>query len=235
MAKQVHKRAHHVSPSPKHFPLGPAGPAVADHSAALADNSKISPDLQTLLEQQPSANVNVIVQYNTASSGAGGLLGGVVNLLEGVVNLVFSLIPAVAATLHPAGVVALSNQSNVAYISLDRSLAASLDYSAGAVNAPAAWSAGLDGTGVGIAIIDSGIYSHPDLNRAEFQPIARGLPAELHRWKSIRRFRPWYARGWHRGRKCKLVVRSGRIPYLPGHRPQREPAGSPGAERKWIE
>ena len=108
----------------------------------------------------------MIVQYNTASSGAGGLLGGVVNLLEGVVNTVFSLIPAVAATLHPAGVVALSNQSNVAYISLDRSLAASLDYSAGAVNAPAAWSAGLDGTGVGIAIIDSGIYSHPDLNRA---------------------------------------------------------------------
>jgi serine protease AprX len=128
---------------------------------AFANESKISPDLQPLL-QQPSAKINVIVQYNTPPA-AGGLLGGVLNLLESVVNLVFTLIPAVAATLHPADVVTLSNQSNVAYISLDRSLGATLDYSAGAVNAPVAWAAGLDGTGVGIAIIDSGIYSHPDL------------------------------------------------------------------------
>ncbi|HEV8042327.1 MAG TPA: S8 family peptidase [Bryobacteraceae bacterium] len=130
---------------------------------ARADNSKISPDLLPLL-QQPSNSINVIVQYNSQPSGGGGLLGPVFNLLDGLVNIVFSLIPAVAAILHPADVISLSNQPNVAYISLDRPLAASLDYSAGAVNAPAAWSAGLDGSGVGIAIIDSGIYSHPDLN-----------------------------------------------------------------------
>ena len=64
---------------------------------AFANESKISPDLQPLL-QQPSAKINVIVQYNTPPP-AGGLLGGVLNLLDGVVNLVFSLIPAVAATL----------------------------------------------------------------------------------------------------------------------------------------
>src|SRR5271168_393856 len=137
-------------------------------SAVLADNSKISPDLQPLLAN-PSSNVNVIVQYNTApstSSGGllGGLLGGVVNLVDGVLNTVFSLIPAVSATLHPADVIAVSNQSNVAYISLDRQLGASLDYSAAAVGAPAAWSSGLDGSGVGVAVIDSGIYNHPDLN-----------------------------------------------------------------------
>jgi serine protease AprX len=133
--------------------------------AAFADNSKISPDLLPLL-QQPSGTINVIVQYNTSAPSGGGLLGAVGNLLSGVVHLVFTLIPAVSAALHPADVISLSNQSNVAYISLDRSLGATLDYSAGAVNAPEAWSAGLDGTGVGIAIIDSGIYSHPDLNRA---------------------------------------------------------------------
>jgi serine protease AprX len=130
---------------------------------ARADNSKISPDLLPLL-QQPSNSIKVIVQYNSQPSGGGGLLGPVFNLLDGLVNIVFSLIPAVAEILHPADVISLSNQPNVAYISLDRPLAASLDYSAGAVNAPAAWSAGLDGSGVGIAIIDSGIYSHPDLN-----------------------------------------------------------------------
>jgi serine protease AprX len=138
------------------------GLAMLTIPIASADDSKISPDLQPLLHS--SGSVNVIVQYNSPPPSAGGLLGGLVKLLSGVVNLVFSLIPAVTATLHPADILTLSNQSNVAYISLDRSLNASLDYSSGAVNAPTAWSAGLDGTGVGIAIIDSGIYSHPDLN-----------------------------------------------------------------------
>ena len=137
---------------------------------AFADNSKISPDLQALLSN-PSNNINVIVQYNTPpqqSSGGllGGLLSGVVNLLGGVLNTVFSLIPAVSASLHPADILAVSNQSNVSYISLDRSLGATLDYTAVAVSAPVAWSAGLDGTGIGVAVIDSGIYNHPDLSAA---------------------------------------------------------------------
>ena len=94
----------------------------------------------------------MIVQYSSAptqTSGGlfGGLLGGVLNLLGGVLNVVFSLIPAVSATLHPADIVAVSNQSNVTYISLDRPLGASLDYTAAAVSAPQAWSSGLDGTG----------------------------------------------------------------------------------------
>src|SRR5277367_6967246 len=139
-------------------------------SAVLADNSKISPDLQPLLAN-PSSSLNVIVQYNTAPSASsggllGGLLGTVVNLVGGVLNTVFSLIPAVSATLHPSDVISVSNQSNVTYISLDRQLGATLDYSAGAVGAPVAWSYGLNGSGVGIAVIDSGIYNHPDLNGA---------------------------------------------------------------------
>src|SRR5580704_11972518 len=157
--------AFHLHYTRKIARLAALGLFLISFQIARADNSKISPDLLPLL-QQPSANIKVIVQYNSQPSGGGGLLGPIFNLLGGLVNIVFSLIPAVAAILHPADVISLSNQSNVAYISLDRPLAASLDYSAGAVNAPAAWSAGLDGTGVGIAIIDSGIYSHPDLDRA---------------------------------------------------------------------
>ncbi len=139
-------------------------------SRAFADDSKISPDLQPLLKNS-SNKINVIVQYNTPpqqSSGGllGGLLGGVVNLVGGVLNTVFSLIPAVSATLHPSDILAVSNQSNVTYISLDRALGATLDYSAAAVSAPVAWNAGLDGSGVGVAVIDSGIYNHPDLNAA---------------------------------------------------------------------
>jgi serine protease AprX len=52
------------------------------------------------------------------------------------------------------------------YISLDRSLVAALDYTSQAVNAPQLWNSGWKGTGIGIAVIDSGIYLHPDLNVA---------------------------------------------------------------------
>jgi serine protease AprX len=137
-------------------------------SAAFADNSKVSPDLLPLLAN-PSNNVNVIVQYNSAlplCSGSGlvtGLPCTTVNLLGGVVNSVFTLINAVSGTLTAGDVMALSNQPGVSYISLDRTLGATLDYSAAGVNAPVAWSSGWDGTGVGVAVIDSGIYSHPDL------------------------------------------------------------------------
>ena len=122
-------------------------------ASAFANNSKISPDLQALMANSPS-QINVIVQYNRSRSNppegfSAGLLGGVVgtviNLLNGVLNTVFSLIPAVSATLHPSDILAVSNQANVSYISLDRPLGASLDYSAAAVGAPMAWSYGLDG------------------------------------------------------------------------------------------
>jgi serine protease AprX len=137
-------------------------------STVFADNAKISPDLQPLLAN-PSNTVNVIVQYNSppqTCSGA-GLTGGslctTVNLLGGVVNEVFTLINAVAGTVRAGDVVALSNQPNVTYISPDRSLGATLDYSANGVNAPVAWNSGWDGSGIGVAVIDSGIDSHPDL------------------------------------------------------------------------
>jgi len=151
------------------FKVGAAiGLLLLSTVSALADNSKISPDLLSVITANPSASVNVIVQYNTqpqSSSGGllGGLLGGVLNLLGGLLKGVFSLIWAVSATLTGNQVTAVSNQSNVTYVSLDRPLAAMLDYTAETVNAPYAWNSGLDGTGVGIAIIDSGIYSHSDL------------------------------------------------------------------------
>jgi serine protease AprX len=73
-----------------------------------------------------------------------------------VVHVVFDVIDAVLATVNAGDIVSLSNQSNVTYISLDRSVAGTLDYTAAAVDAPLAWSYGLDGTGIGV-------YPHPDL------------------------------------------------------------------------
>src|SRR5258707_5806790 len=128
--------------------------ALLGVGTAFADTSKISPDLLPLLAN-PSSSVNVIIQYNappTCNSGGllglggvvcavGNLLGGIVN---GVVNFVFTIVNAIAATVHAGDILTLSNQSNVSYISLDRSLHAANDYTTAAMNAPLAWAAGLD-------------------------------------------------------------------------------------------
>jgi serine protease AprX len=142
---------------------------VLTAGSALADNSKISPDLLPLLAN-PSSQVNVIVQYNSPPQtcspgplGLGGLVCTVVKIVGGVVKAVFTLINAVAATLTAQSVIDLSNQSNVAYISLDRPVASMLDLTRDAAGADYAFQSGYTGAGVGIAVIDSGIYAHPDL------------------------------------------------------------------------
>jgi serine protease AprX len=68
---------------------------------------------------------------------------------------------AVAGTLD-----SLSDDPNVVYISADRQVNAQFDYSEQATNAPYAWQLGLDGTGVGIALVDSGVVKADDLEQA---------------------------------------------------------------------
>src|SRR5271170_6144165 len=146
--------------------------AVCALGIAHADISKISPDLQASLTT-PGQSVDVIVQYaSPVSSCNPGLLGTVlcvpVNLLGGVLNGVLTLVKAVTATLPAGNLLALSNQSNVTYISPDRHVVtmsnAAADLQAATTNAPLAWSSGWTGAGVGVAVIDSGIDAHPDLN-----------------------------------------------------------------------
>ena len=57
---------------------------------------------------------------------------------------------------------ALANDPEVAYISPDRSLKGANDYFQETVGADVAQSYGWDGTGIGVAVIDSGISDHPD-------------------------------------------------------------------------
>ena len=208
--------------------------------AAFADNSKISPDLLPLLSN-PANKVNVIVQYNTAPtqqqtcSTGGGLLGLVGGVVCTVVNLaggvLFGLINAVAGTLQVGDVITLSNQSNVTYISLDRSVNATLDYTADAVNAPIAWNSGLDGTGIGIAVIDSGIYPHPDLNSAW------GGSRVVYRKSFIGGVQyDDYGHGTHvagiAAGQWKLVVHAGIFAPAAGHRSERQSSRSPRAGRQ---
>ncbi len=136
---------------------------------ASAKNEKLSPELR---RQTTLGSVDVIVQFHSRLSirhhqmmaSRGGRLE---NELR-VVNAATYTVPASALKL-------LANDPDVAYISPNRPLKAmgtatattnTLDYHTDTVNAPYAWGLGLDGTGIGVAIIDSGIYDMSDLHGA---------------------------------------------------------------------
>jgi len=137
--------------------------ALASYAEAKKD--KLAPELQN---QTVSNSVNVIVQFNapptaadlTKISNHGGRSSGSIGLVNGMqVSL-----PANQAD-------GLSDETSVKFISPDRPVKGSLTNSAPAINAPYAWGLGLDGSGIGVAVIDSGIgpktssVSISDLNK----------------------------------------------------------------------
>ncbi len=141
-----------------------------------ADDSKISPDLRNYPSTQKA---QVVVQYAPGTqlncSGLLGLVGCTLNSilqLGGTILGQLPLVNGVVALLDGNGIVSLSNQSNVVYISADRPLASTLSNAAPAVNAEFAWQSNYTGQGVAIALIDSGVASHPDLNQGIF-PVSR--------------------------------------------------------------
>jgi len=127
---------------------------------AVADDSKLSPELRGYTSSQP---VQVIVQYSQTSTQSTGLIGSVLNLVTNVVSSL-PLINSVVALVDGSTLQKLSNNSNVVYISPDRQLKSFLSNAAPAINAPVVWKSNYNGNGVAVAVIDSGISSSADLN-----------------------------------------------------------------------
>ncbi|MGZ4816928.1 MAG: hypothetical protein ACXVZV_16060, partial [Terriglobales bacterium] len=130
-------------------------------SLGWANDAKISPDLRGYNSSSP---VPVVVQYvpgtNMNCSGLLGLLGCVVSDVLKVGGTVLNLLPVVngvLATVDGSGIQSLSNDSNVVYISRDRSLGLMADTGTAAVNAPVAWKSNYTGSGIAVALIDSGV------------------------------------------------------------------------------
>src|SRR6266849_13960 len=132
---------------------------LAGTNFAFAQNLKIAPDLIGILTGA-LAPVNVVVQYQVAPT-----LADILELvsLGGVIHYQYTVIPGVSVTLPAVSVTTLSLLSSVAYITPDRSVAPLLDLTRDATNADYAFQSGYTGAGVGIAILDSGIYAHPDV------------------------------------------------------------------------
>jgi serine protease AprX len=123
-------------------------------------HAKLSPELRSA---PPTGDVDVIVQYTTAPTeqhlkkvtAKGAKLKHNLSVIHGAA---FKGLPASALA-------ELAADPDVAYIAPDRPLkGSSLDYAPESVNAPWAWQQmALDGKGVGVAVIDSGVTPVGDL------------------------------------------------------------------------
>jgi serine protease AprX len=139
---------------------------ILSASLAFAGPRKMSKDLEG---KKASDRVDVIVQFNQVPTAwhhrkvlaRGGKLKRALGRFKGG-----------AYTISARELARLAADPAVVYISPDRPLRRAgtgsptvvLDYHTDTVNAPAAWAQGLDGTGIGVAVIDSGIANVPDLN-----------------------------------------------------------------------
>jgi serine protease AprX len=138
---------------------------------AVADDSKISPDLRGL---SPSKQEQVIVQYAPGSQNCGGLLGlmfclvGDVLRLGGTILNDLPLLNTLVASLDGRGILELSKNPDVVYISKDRPVQMLMSNAAPAVNAQQAWKSGYNGDGIAVALIDSGVNAHRDLSRVVY-------------------------------------------------------------------
>jgi len=126
-------------------------------SFSWAKDHKLAPDLSA---DNSSGLVNVIVQFKQVPSEA---QKNKIRSKGGSVDSDLSLVKAVSAKVPKNRLRELARDPDVAYISPDRPVHSYLNNAAVAVNAPVAWSQGLDGSGIGVALLDSGTQTLNDL------------------------------------------------------------------------
>jgi serine protease AprX len=126
--------------------------------SSLIAAPKLSKDLEAL---PPSASVNVILRFTRPPSAADMTT---VSQLGGVLKTKFEHLNGALVSLKAGQLKALAANSNITYISPDRKISANLEFAEPTVNANTAFQYGWTGAGIGVAVIDSGVYySHPDL------------------------------------------------------------------------
>ena len=140
---------------------------AAGLSVANGKKHKLSKDLDALKGGHNGATVDVIIQFNQTPTDAHHQK---VQNKGGVLKTKLDVIKGAHYSVPVDSLSALEDDPDVTYISPNRPLSGSssstpkLDYAPETVNAPWAWqNLSLDGTGVGVAIIDSGIYPVGDL------------------------------------------------------------------------
>ena len=139
--------------------IGHAAILLGLASLAFAGHPKIAEDLTGV---DPDATVDVIVQYSHPSSYSHFNKLSQIGARD---NAHLPLINGEAVRLSRRELEALAEDPEIAHISSDQPVFGSLDYAIPAINGDlAAKIYGYDGTGIGIAVIDSGIVDIPDLH-----------------------------------------------------------------------
>lgn len=78
----------------------------------------------------------------------------------------------VAAEAAPATIRRVLADRRIRRLRLDRTVRALLDVAAPTIRAPAVWATGVGGRGTAVAVLDTGIYPHPDFTRPENRLLA---------------------------------------------------------------
>ncbi len=126
-------------------------------TAAIADPPRLAKDLQAL---DPDAEIDIIVQF---AHPPGDRQHRAVAKRGGQLKTELAIIDGASYTIPARNLADLAQDPEVLYISPDRPLQALLDYTDPTVGSTYALQNGLDGTGVGVAIVDSGINLSKDL------------------------------------------------------------------------
>ncbi|MGA7400058.1 MAG: S8 family peptidase [Candidatus Sulfotelmatobacter sp.] len=127
---------------------------------------KFAPDLAPQVErahQGTAGNetVQVIVQYKQVPQSA---QEGRVQHLGARLNHRLGMVKGIALTIPVSALPALEADPEILSVSVDHPMKGLDDTTDVVTGAPSAWTAGLNGTGITVAVIDSGINdSHPDL------------------------------------------------------------------------
>src|ERR1051326_6137364 len=138
--------------------------AATTAPAATFNNPKISPDLQQLiLSGERTQRVKAIVQSVPTTTSSGSLLGSLLNTVGGLLVNVLSALNIRIVDVTASDVQVLATDPSVAYISLDNAVGSSghLTTTTGTqqirTQKTLLGSNDLDGSGVTIAVLDSGI------------------------------------------------------------------------------
>jgi len=134
--------------------------------------SRMSPEVQQEFNRwgvHSNRQIGVIVQYKQTPQSASLLraqgMGALLSHHLGMIN---------GRAFHvPASKLAdLANDPDVAFVSLDHPVKAFDDYTDTTINASSFWNLGYDGTGIGVAVIDSGVNdSHSDLGNGAYSRV----------------------------------------------------------------
>src|SRR3954465_13704537 len=125
--------------------------------SANAQHRKLSADVESL---NANSRVNVIIKWVKQPDST---VDAKVRRRGGRIRSRFNAFKSGGYEVSVKDLRELANDPNVLHISLDHPVRARLDNTAGAMNAAAAWTSGFVGTGVGVAVFDSGMDQSADL------------------------------------------------------------------------